>query len=138
MWWIIGIAIIGFIIYSINKDHKEHVQTHVSSFGGMQGKYSILINYLKSGGLQVLKVSQDSIILSSNSMNWTLDYVGNNLEVRMKGYMPLFGNINKKWIFQDGYPQEKMIEEIENYLTWQMEQFQKTMKNNPYEHLNNN
>ena len=69
-------------------------------------------------------------------MNWTLDYIGNNLEVKMKGYMPLFGNINKKWIFQDGYPQEKMIEEIENFLSWQMEQFQKTMENSPYEHLN--
>ncbi|MDR0982076.1 MAG: hypothetical protein LBM07_02375 [Culturomica sp.] len=137
MWWIIGIAVVGFIIYSVNKDHKEHVQTHVTGFGGMQGKYGILIDYLKSGGLQVQKMTRDSVILSSNSMYWTLDYVGNDLEVRMKGYIPLLGNINKKWVFQDGYPQEKMLEEIENYLTWQMNQLKKAGENNPYEHLNN-
>ena len=136
MWWIIGLAIIGFIVYLVNKDHKEHVQTHVSSFGGMLGKYSILIDYLKSGGQQIQKVSQDSVILSSNSMSWSLDYVGHNLEIRMKAFIPLLGNINKKWIFQDGYPQEKMIEEIDNYLTWQMSQLQKAAENNPYEHLN--
>lgn len=137
MWIIIVLAIVVFIIYSINKDHNEHVQTHISNFGGMQGKYGILIDYLKSGGLNLQKVSKDSVILSSNSMNWSLDFVGNNLEVRLKGYIPLLGNINKKWIFQDGYPQEKMVEEIENYLTWQMEQIQKAIENNPYEHLNN-
>ncbi|CCZ10961.1 putative uncharacterized protein [Odoribacter sp. CAG:788] len=70
-------------------------------------------------------------------MIWTLDYVGVNLEVRMKGYMPLLGNINKKWIFPDDYPQEKMIEEFENYFNWQIEQLKKGAQNNPYEHLNN-
>lgn len=137
MLWIIIIVVVGYVIYLVNKDHKEHVQTHVSNYGGMLEKYSILIKYLQSGGLRIQKVSTDSVILSSNSMNWTLDYVGNNLEIRMKGYMPLYGNINKKWIFQDGYPQEKMVEEIENYMTWQMDQVQKSLKNNPYEHLNN-
>ena len=49
-------------------------------------------------------------------MNWTLDYVGFNLEVRMKGFMPMLGNVNKKWIFPDGYSQENMVKEIESYL----------------------
>ena len=89
MWWIIGILVVGFIIYKVNKNHKEHVNAHVSNFGGMMVKYGILIGYLESGGVQVQKVSKDSVILASNSMNWTLDYVGFNLEVRMKGFMPV-------------------------------------------------
>ena len=47
MWWIIVIAVVGFIIYNINKDHKEHVNAHVSNFGGMMGKYGIVINHLR-------------------------------------------------------------------------------------------
>lgn len=137
MWWIIGIAVVGLIIYNINKDYKEHINTHVSNFGGMMGKYGLVINYLKSSGLQVQKMTNDCVILSSKSSTWELDYVGYNLEVRMKGYMPLLGNINKKWTFPDGYPQEKMIEEFNNYAEWQMEQLQKAAQHNPYEHLNN-
>ena len=137
MWWIIVIAVVGLIILNINKDHKEHVNTHVSNFGGMIGKYGIVINHLKSSGLSIQKTTNDSVILSSQSATWTLDYVGNNLEVKMKGYIPLLGNINKKWSFPDGYPQEKMIEEFENYFSWQIEQLKKMSQNNPYEHLNN-
>lgn len=137
MWWIIGITVVGLIIYNINKDHKEHVNTHVSNFGGMMEKYGIVINHLKSSGLSIQKTTKDSVILSSQSATWTLDYVGYNLEVRMKGYMPLLGNISKKWAFPDGYPQEKMIKEFENYFSWQIEQLQKAAQYNPYEHLNN-
>lgn len=136
MWWIIGIAIVGFIIYSINRDHKEHVKIHVSNFGGMMEKYDVLIAYLKSGGLSVSKVTKSSVILSSRSMTWTLDYVGYNLEVRMNGFMPMLGKINHKWIFHDGYPQDKMIEEIENYMDWQIGQLVNAAHNNPYNHLN--
>ena len=113
MWWLIIIAVVGLIIYSINKNHKEHVDSHITNFGGMENKYSKVINYLKSSGLQMQNLSKESIILSSKSVNWSLDYVGTNLEVRLKGFMPLLGNISKKWIFPDGYPQEKMIEEFE-------------------------
>lgn len=137
MWWIIVIAVVGLIIYNINKDHKEHVNTHVSNFGGMIGKYGVVINYLKSSGLSIQKTTKDSVILSSQSNTWTLDYVRHNLEIRMKGYMPLLDNINKTWSFPDGYPQEKMIEEFENYFNWQIEQLKKGAQNNPYEHLNN-
>lgn len=45
MWWIIGITVVGLIIYIINKDHKEHVQAHISNFGGMMEKYKTLIEY---------------------------------------------------------------------------------------------
>lgn len=135
MWWLIIIAVVGFIIYSINKDHKEHVDTHVTNFGGMENKYSTVINFLKSTGLRMQKHTKESVILSSKSMTWSLDYVGFNLEVRVKGFVPLLGNISKKWIFPDGYPQEKMIEEFENYADWLVGQFDKIVQNNPYEYI---
>lgn len=137
MWWIIGLLVVGLIIYNINKDYKEHVNAHVSNVGGMMGKYGLIIHYLKSSGLKAQKITNDSVVLSSESSTWTLDYVGYNLEVRMNGYMPLLGKINKKWSFPDGYPQEKMIEEFENYFSWQIEQLKKVSQKNPYEHLNN-
>lgn len=136
MWWIISIAVISLIIYNMNKDYKEHVDSHVTKFGGMKGKYNMVIEYLKSSGLQVQKMTKDSIILTTNSATWTLDYVGCNLEVRMEGYMPILGNISKKWIFPNGYPQEKMIEEFNNYAEWQIEELKKAAEYNAYEHIN--
>lgn len=136
MWWIIGIVIVGYIIYNINKDYKEHVKTHISNFGGMLKKYDLVISYLKSSGLSVQKITRSSVILSSRNMTCTLDYVGDNLEIRMNGFMPMMGKFNHKWIFPDGYPQEKMIEEFENYLNWKIERLKNAAQNNPYDHLN--
>jgi len=136
MWWIIGIVVVCLIIYSINKDHKEDVQMHVSNYGGMQGKYGKLIDHSELGGLHIQKMTKDSVILSSNSMIFSLDYIGSKLEVRMKGYMPLIGNINKNWTFPDSYPQEKMINEIDDYFDWQTNQLKKISESNPYNHIN--
>lgn len=136
MWWIIGIVVIGIIVFNINNDHKEHVKTNIADYGGMKRKYEMIICYLESSGLSIKRTTIDSIVLSSNSSVWTLDYVGHNLEVRMKGYMPLLGNINKKWIFPDSYPQKQMIEEIENYFNSQLESLAKAAENDPYKYLN--
>ena len=46
-----------------------------------------------------------------------------------KGFMPMLGNVNKKWIFPDGLSQENMIKEIEN-LNWQMERLKDIAQNN--------
>lgn len=127
MWWFIAIVVVGLVIYVINKDHKSYVETHLTKFGGMQGKFGQVIDYLKAGGLVVKKITADSVILSSSSMLWTLDYVEDTLEVLMKGNIPLYGNVRKKWIFPDGYPQDKIIEEIENYIDWQFHQFKKNI-----------
>lgn len=135
MWWIIIIAVVAFIIYTINKEHKEHVVSNITNFGGMERKYSTVLYYLKSSGFTIQKLTTESVILSSKSMHWTLDYIGYNLEVRIKGNVPLLGSISKKWIFPDGYPQEKMIEEFDNYFNWQMEQLIKRSQNNPFEHF---
>lgn len=135
MWWIIGLIVIGVIIYKINSEHKEDVDSHITKFGGMEGKYGEIIEYLESSGLHIQKTTKDSIVLSSTSATWMLDFVEPNLEVRMRAYVPLLGKINKKWIFPSSYPQEKMIEEFDNYADWQIEQLKKATQHNPYEHI---
>lgn len=128
MWWFTVLVIVGIIIYKINKDYKEHVETHITRFGGMRKKYNLIVDYLLSNGLSIQKETKDGLVFSSNSMTWMIDQVGYNLEIRLKGFMPFLGNYSKKWIFPSGYPQEKIIEEFENYSQWQMTQFIELMK----------
>lgn len=136
MKWILIIAFVAFLIYKTTKEYHEHVDERITSQGGMEGKYNLLFTYLKSNGYVVSHINRDTAIFRSGSSVWYLDYVGNNLEVRVKATIPLLGLIDKKWIYPDNYPQEKMIEEIENYFEWQIEQLSKRCEHNPYEHLN--
>jgi hypothetical protein len=39
----------------------------------------------------------------------------------------MIGNYSKKWIFPDGYPQEKMIQDIENYCDWLKDRMMKSL-----------
>lgn len=135
MWWIIAIAVIGFIVYLVNKDYKENVKTNVTNFGGMMVKYDLVIDYLKASGLALTRLTSDSVELSSKSATWNLDYAGTNLEVRMKAFVPLLGNISKKWTFPDNYPQEKMIEEFNNYADWQVTRIKKMAESDPLQYL---
>ena len=136
MWWIIIIVILVVVIFKINSEHKEHVATHITRFGGMTGKYNQVIEYLQAAGSKIQKVTKESVVLGTKSMVWSLDYVGNNLEIRMKGFLPILGNVSKKWVFPDGYSQERIIADLQNYAEWQMEQLRKAAENNPYQHLN--
>ena len=118
MWWLFGLGIVVYIIYSFSKGYKDNVETGVTRYGGMRNKYNLFVAYFTRGGSRITKETKDSLVISSSSMVLTLDYVGYNLEVGMKGTAPIIGNYSKRWIFPDGYPQEKMIEDIENYCSW--------------------
>ena len=124
MLWIILIAIVGFIIYNMVKDHKEDVTANVSNFGGMQAKYSLLIEYLtQHPSSRITKLTNDNITISSKTMTVWIDYMGTgNVEISLKATMPLFGNISKKWKYPSSYSQELIIQEIENFLSWNMQQ----------------
>ena len=135
MWIIILIiGVIVYIVYRIHKNYIEHVQTTIGNYGGMLNKYAKLMEYLKTGGFSIQKVTKDSILLSSNSMTLTMDVCGDNLEIKMNGCMPLIGHYNKTWKYPHNYSQEIMICEIETYLDWQIEQLKRATKNNPYKH----
>ena len=120
MWFVGGLLFVLIVVFVIRKEYKENVKTNVTNHGGMLIKYSRLVDYFKEGGIPLKKLTEDSIIFSSNSMTWTIDYVSKKLEIRLIGYMPLIGKYSKSWSFPEDYPQEKMIEEFDNYLTWQM------------------
>ena len=128
MWWILVIVIIiGWFIYQIKIDYDE--------FGGIEKEYSILISYFKSCGFQTQKKKKTSIQLFYYSSYWHLDYFGNNLQVRMSGYIPLLGVVSKKWNFPIGYSQEKMIEDIEEYQKNQIKKGKELADNNQSEHI---
>jgi len=125
MWWFIGIAIVGYIIYSLVKDRNEDVKAHVTNYGGMQAKYRILIEYLtQHPSSRITKLTSDNVTISSSTMTVWIDYVGGNVEISLKATMPLLGNISKKWKFPSNYSQELIIQEIDNFLAWNMEQMQ--------------
>lgn len=135
MFWIILIIIIIVVIYNINKDHNESVKVNITNYGGMRVKYAELIDYF-SQTANISKETKDSIRLNSPSMEWYIDVVGDDIEIRMTGYMPMLGHVKHKWIYPQNYSQSKMIQDIENYLTWQLEEFGKIIKNNPRNNLN--
>jgi len=127
MWWIIGVVVLGVIIFrTVNKDYKESVHTNVTRFGGMEQKYKTLVLYFtQHPASRIAKLTNDSITISSSTINVRIDSVGGSTEIYLDAIMPIVGKISNKWKFQQGYPQERMIEDIENFLEWKMEQFKK-------------
>ena len=120
--WIAIIAIIGFIVYKISRESNNDVELNVTKYGGMLKKYSILVNYLQNAGLSIIKVTKDSVILGNGNAIWSLDYVANNLEIRVKGEVPLLGFQKQLWTFPDGFPQNNMIATIEEFIKGQIQQ----------------
>lgn len=134
---VIGVIVL-IIIYLINKDYKADLDKNVTNQGGMQTKYKTLIAFfVTNASAKVTKLTNNHVEITSNSMKFFIDYVGGNTELEVKGFMPILGNYSNKWKFQAGYPQEKMIEEIENYFDWQLNKVKDLNKDDYYKHLNN-
>lgn len=129
MWWILGIIVVGYIIYLISKDYKDEVKTKVTNQGGMTQKYDVIINHFANGlPAKITKVTRDSVVITASATEVYLDYVGGNLEIELRGVAPVIGNYSKKWKYPNGYPQEKVIEEIENYTGWLLEKVMNKMQ----------
>lgn len=135
MFWIFLIVIIFVVFLVIKKDHNASVTKLVSNYGGMRIKYTELIDYL-SQGAKINKETKDSLRLSSSSMVWNIDLIGDNVEIRMNGFMPMLGNISHKWVYPHNFSQTKMIQDIENYISWQLEELYKNIESNPKNNLN--
>lgn len=129
------IIVLGLIIYTVSQDKKNNTQNIVTNYGGMLNKYSELVNYFKQNGCKITKVNSNTIILETSSMTWCFDIVGDNLEIRMRGFMPMLGNVSNKWIYPHNFSQTRIIMDIENYATWQMEQVVAALENNSKKHL---
>ena len=104
MWIIAVLVVIGFIVYKITSENNSNVKENVTKYGGMLKKY------------------EDSVILAGRGATWSLDYVGNTLEVRFKGEVPLLGFQKQLWTFPDGFPQNNMIATIEEFIKGQIQQ----------------
>lgn len=135
MFWIILIVIIIAVILIVNKDRNASTKLNVTNYGGMRVKYAELINYLKQGA-EIDRETKDSLRLSSSSMVWNLDVVGDNIEIRMNGFVPVLGNVSHKWAYPHNFSQTKIIQDIDNYISWQLEKFYKTIDNDPKNNLN--
>ena len=132
MIWILIVAVVLWLFFKFTKEQNKHIASHVTNYGGMEQKYDLLLEFLKGAGMQITKRGKNNIELKSNNVNCLIYYIGTNLEVLLVSNMPQLGCQKKKWVFPDGYPQEKMIEEIDNYATWQVEQMLKASENNQY------
>lgn len=129
MIWVIIIVIVFIFIFSVNKDYKKSVDTHVTSQGGMLGKYKILLEYYADPSMaKIAEVTKSSVTVSylnNNRLNHVILYISNvagNTEISLKGLSPIAGDFSKKWKFPPGYPQEKMIQDIENHVAIRFEQ----------------
>ncbi len=128
MLWVIIIGTALFIIYKITKESKEGVRRDVTSQGGMQVKYELLINHLtQDGNLRVTKLSSSSITLASPAAFCVIDNVAGDTEIHFRANLPPMGRVNKKWKFPRGYPQDKMIVEMESYFEWEKHRWDKAM-----------
>lgn len=133
---IISIIIVGYMFYRVSRKYRTHVNEVIISKGGMLEKYSILINFFKESGCHIQKITRDSVSLTSSSAIWNLDVVGDNLEIRINTLVPVLGNLKHKWTYPHYFSQEKMIADIENYLSWYLEQLTNKLQQNPRENLN--
>ena len=121
MGWVIAIIVIVFIIYLIRKGHNEDVQTYVTNFGGMQEKYKTLIEHFENeAGLKMTKLTKDHVTLSGRSI-YTIDDLRGVTHIHLYSSLPIIGKISKGWKYPSGYLQEKMIQDIENYLQWELQ-----------------
>lgn len=116
MIWFIALAIIGLIVYTISKDFNEDIEKNLKPYGGMEGKYATVIQYLIDGGYRLTHKSRTTLVYEHKFSTLTLDYVGGDLEIRA-----LLGNgVSKLWKFRSGMPQSLIIGEIESWFRVQL------------------
>lgn len=118
MWWLLIIAVVGFTIYSIAKDYKKDYKENVSNYGGMQSKYHELIDYFtKRESFELKKLTKDHITLGVPSITITIDYIGGSTEIRVILFHPLINSISSKWNYPSGFPQKKIILDIQSFVS---------------------
>lgn len=84
MIWILILAVIVWLLFKFAKEHNEHIQTHVTNYGGMDEKYSVLIEFLQGAGMHITKLGTSSIELknkaeSANCVMYYIRYTFRNL-----------------------------------------------------------
>lgn len=111
---IIMIVIIGIVIARASYNEKEKWASN--SNGALINKYSKLVKHLSSHhSSKIEKVTKDSVKISAINTLFNIDIVGDKIEIWMKTTNhPIVGNTAHRWVFPLNYPQEQMINELEN------------------------
>jgi hypothetical protein len=127
MLWIIIIGIIVFIIYKFLKERENMLKIQVDLHGGMAKKYEYIIEHMTNyPDAKVVKVTRDHIHIlargNSTATNYFITESFNSVEIEWVGQMAILGTHKHKWSFPHNYPQEKIVEEIEEYMDWKVKQ----------------
>jgi hypothetical protein len=126
-WLIFIIGIVGFIIYNFLHDKDQMLKHQVDMRGGMAKKYEFLISKLTEGTTaKVVKVTRDHIHIravgNTTATNFFITENFNKTEIEWIGQLGMLGKHKHRWTFPHNFPQEKMLNEIGEYLEWKTKQ----------------
>jgi hypothetical protein len=116
MIWIIIIAAILITIATYNK--RDEVLTYqVDSYGGIIKKYNHLVSQLTSKpNCRVYNKSRDKVFIKWESDSFTGTFIITELHRKVQiewiANLSLLGSAKKKWVFENGFSQYKMLDEI--------------------------
>ncbi|MCD8274239.1 MAG: hypothetical protein LUC96_04505 [Alistipes sp.] len=130
MIWILILAVLVWLLFKFAKEQNEHIQTHIVDYGGMDVKYAVLLGFLQNTGMHITKLGRNNVELDYAKTRCLIYYIGTNLEILLITNISGLGCFEKKWVFPDGYPENKMIEEIDSYADWRLEQLKQISRNN--------
>lgn len=93
----------------------------------MAKKYEFLISKLtEEPSAKVVKVTRDQIHIQaqgqSTATNFIITETFNKTEIEWIGQMGMLGNHKHKWTYAHNYPQQKMLDEIGEYMEWKSQQ----------------
>ncbi|MFT3752107.1 MAG: hypothetical protein QM800_04270 [Paludibacter sp.] len=126
---IIGFAVVIIIIGPSISTSGAEQETSIKD--EIYIKYKLLIDYLMaSSSSRITKHTKDTIVICSTTTTFTISFIGGQTEIIMNALLPLVGQISNKWRFPSEYSQERIIEEIDDYIGRKMVEFQKQVNCN--------
>ncbi len=127
IWIVLIIAVVGFIMYNFFRDRDQMLKRQVDMQGGIAKKYEYLVDKLTQvPSAKVSKVTRDQILIrvegQTTSTNFIITETFNKTEIEWVGQMAMLGTHKHKWTYPHNYPQERMIDEIGEYMAWKSNQ----------------
>ncbi|WP_431136939.1 hypothetical protein [Psychroserpens mesophilus] len=127
IWILLIIGIIGFVLYNFFRDKDQMLKRQVDMQGGMAKKYEFLVGKLtQEPSAKVVKVTRDQIHIraegQTTATNFIITETFNKTEIEWIGQMAMLGKHNHKWTYPHNYPQQKMLDEIGEYMEWKSNQ----------------
>lgn len=115
------IIIFGVLIFFFLKDRDKSLENQVDFQGGIQNKYSLLVQFLSNHpNARIIKVTRDFVkiecVMTTTCTTFEILQNFNNVEVYWYSDFGMMGNHKLKWIFLSNMAQNKMIEKISDDL----------------------